>query len=573
VINIYDANTTDFGNNGLAVLNEAKLCVSTYEMNKTRSLELEYPIDKRGKYLNIVGLNIIRAGGQLYRIPLQNNIQSDGCTVTVTANHIFYDLNNDFNEDTRAENKSVTDALKIAIAINPKFGVGTCDNLGLNTAYFVSESPTAGIYNKILPLWKGELDCNNFIISVKSRLGKDTGRLISYGKDIDGFTQHLDWSNVATRIKVTGKDGAKIDLVNGGSSYLVSPLVNNYPFIITKEIKFDQIEDATELKNAGLALWGTIDKPTVNYTINFIDLSKTIEYAKFKDLLFWEMGDSVIIRHKIFKVDLTARVIKIKKNEITGVIEEIELGQFKDNISDRFNQMDSNIAYNQAAIVETKADLATTKTTVFQNEEEIRLSAIAVDDLTGRVDDAELLITAKAITSTVRTSQEYIDDLGEKITEEQSSTIAQTAANVKIGFNKISNIVNVDELGITVSHAGEDYTHMGADGFKKHVGSTNMDYNYLLFKGFVSNVESLSTVRIQLPSEFIGKNYLLSWWTGNIFPANPTDLLFSANAEMTAENRAEGWFEVKANMLVRNPETEGAPDWRGSMNILYRVTA
>ncbi|MFA6867451.1 MAG: phage tail spike protein, partial [Clostridia bacterium] len=416
MINIYDANTTDFGNNGLAVLNEAKLCVSTYEMNKTRSLELVYPVDKRGKYLNIAGLNIIRAGGQLYRIPLQNNMQSDGCTVTVTANHIFNDLNNDFNEDTRAENKSVEDALKIAIAVNPKFSVGTCDNLGLNTAYFVSESPTEGIYNKILLRWKGELECNNFIVSVKSRLGKDTGRLIRYGKDIDGFTQHLDWSNVATRIKVTGKDGAKIDLVNGGSSYLISPLVNNYPFIITKEIKFEEIEDATELKNAGLALWGIIDKPTVNYTINFVDLSKTTEYAQFKKLLVLEMGDSVIIRHKIFEVDLTARVIKIKKNEITGVIESIELGQFKDNLSNRFNQMDNNTAYNQAAIVETKSDLATTKTTVFQNEEKIRLQAISIDDVDGRVDEAYLEITAEAIMSKVSSSQTYMDDLGEKVT-------------------------------------------------------------------------------------------------------------------------------------------------------------
>jgi phage minor structural protein len=518
VINIYDANTIDFNNNGLVVLHEATSCISTQELNKTRSLDLEYPVNKRGKYLEIKGLNIIKAGGQLYRIPLQNNFQADGLSVSVTANHIFYDLNNDFNEDVRADNKSVADALAIAIAVNPKFSVGECDDLGLGTAYFVEESPTEGIYNKILPRWKGELDCDNYVVSVKSRVGRDTGRLISYGKDINGFAQHLNWSNVATRIMPKGKDGLTIDLVNGGSKYLVSPLVNNYPFIITKEIKFDDIEDATELKNAALALWGTRDKPSSNYTIKFVNLEKTEEYKQFEALLVLNIGDSVIIRHEIFEVDLTARVIKIVKDEITDTILEMELGQFKDNINNRFNDMDKQISYNQSNIEEAKSDVKEMKTTVFQNDEEIRLQALAITAVEGRVDDAELLITAEAITATVRSSQEYTDDLGEKITAEQSSTIAQTSSNVKIGFNGISDVVDIDDTGIQVNHTNGDYTHMGASGFKRHVGTAEKDYHYLFYVGqvqIISTSTGMGSAVIQLPDEFKNKNfYVTTSFTG-----------------------------------------------------------
>jgi len=115
----------------------------------------------------------------------------------------------------------------------------------------------------------------------------------------------------------------------------------------------------------------------------------------------------------------------------------------------------------------------------------------------------------------------------------------------------------------------------GSTGLKWHqnMSSGARDYHYLLYKGSVSNVDSLTTVRITLPTEFRGKDYLLSWWAGNVFPKNPGDLLYSANAELTAENKSEGWFEVKASMMCRNPDTEGSPSWKGKMNILYMVVA
>lgn len=452
MINIYDANTSNFDNNGLTSLNEAISCTSTQELNKTQTLELEYPIDKQGKFLHLKGLNIIKAGGQLYRIPLQSNIQANGNTVKVTANHIFYDLNNDFNDDVRADNKSVHDALVIAIAINPKFSVGTCSDLGLNTAYFVGESPTTSIYDKILARWGGELECDNFEVSIKDRIGTNTSILIAYGKNVQGFEQTLDWSQLATRIKLVGKDGARIDLVNSGSSYITSPRVSNYPFTITKEVKFENIEDATELKNAGLALWGIADLPNCNFKVTFADLAKTTEYKDFKSMLVLKMGDTVIIRHKIFNCDLSARVIKIVKNEITDKIESLELGQFKSNIANTFYTIDKQIQYVENSVVETKETVKELSTTVFQNDEEIRLQALAIDDVEGRVDSAELKITATAITNTVRSSTEYINDLGAKVTAEQSSIIAQTAANVKIGFNGIDDNIVMDSSGLAINN-------------------------------------------------------------------------------------------------------------------------
>jgi len=500
MICLYDKNTIDFNHNGLVVLSDCISCITIEELNKGYSLELEYPQDKRGKYLNIKGLNIIKADGQLFRVPIQSNIQANGITVKITANHIFYDLANDYIEDLRAENKSVHDALQIALSVNPKFNIGLCDDLGIGTAYFVSESPTQSIYNKILSRWGGELYRDNYSVAIKSRLGRDTGILISYGKNIQGFEQKLDWSGLATRIKLIGKDGLTIDLVNQGSKYIISPRVNDYPFVITKEVKFDNITDATELKNAGLALWGIIDLPTINYTIKFADLAKTAEYAKFKDLLKLKIGDSVIIRHRIFGCDLTARVIKIKKNILTDTIEELELGQFKDNISNKFSSMDKKIGYNETNIADTKADLKLTKTTVFQNNEQISLQAQSISALDGRVNSAELKITAGAIVAVVRSSTEYTNDLGQKITAEQSSAIAQTASNVKIGFNGIDNNIVIDSTGLAINDG--DLTVKNGNNVVVIDGAHNM--HKIMIEGTVAiNVlQSDTDLSINIPHNF-----------------------------------------------------------------------
>lgn len=155
------------------------------------------------------------------------------------------------------------------------------------------------------------------------------------------------------------------------------------------------------------------------------------------------------------------------------------------------------------------------------------------------------------------------------------------------GDKKTAWSPNPDELQtasfeVTDEHArftgvNGSYTEFvpGSTGLKWHQNTSSgaRDYHYLLYKGSVSNVDSLTTVRITLPTEFRGKDYLLSWWAGNVFPKNPGDLLYSANAELTAENKSEGWFEVKASMMCRNPDTEGSPSWKGKMNILYMVVA
>lgn len=392
-------------------------------------MELEYPKDNRGKYKYLEGWNIIKADGQLFRIPKLSKVQDNGLTIKVTANHIFYDLSNDLNEDISAENKTALESLQLAVT-NFKYSL-SADDLGINTLNFYRENPVASVF-KILEKYNAELYRDNFNIGIKSRIGSDTGILISYGKNIRGFEQTLDYSTIATKIMPIGKDGLTIDLVNGGSKYLESPRISEYPFIITKVVEFKDIEDATELKNKALSLWGTIDLPSTNYKVNFVELStKTEEYKHLKVLQEVKQGDTVTIRHKEFNVDISARVIKIKKNVLTYRLEEIELGQFKDNIITTLNKQMSTFNNLNQVVQDTRSQ-------VFQNNE--RISLVVRED--GTI-DGDALASAINISSTKIEMSALNINLSGYVTFSNLSTSGQTSIH---GGNIITNTISFNSL-------------------------------------------------------------------------------------------------------------------------------
>lgn len=347
MIILYSPFETDFTHNGLAVLDD--ICSKaeiTQEVNGDYSLYLEVKKDIREKYLRIQPFSIIKADGQLFRAPIQENIQDNGISIKLTAKHIFYDMLYDFNLDTRAVNKTVQEALQICVALNSKFTITTCDSLGIDTAYFIRENPIKSIFDKILPRWGGEIYRDNFNISIKQRLGKVSGYIISFGKNIKGFKQKTDFSNLCTRMHPVGNNGLELDSV-----YINSPRINDYPIIATREYSFD-VDTKTDLQNEAEKLWGTVDIPTSSYEVDFEDLSKTTEYEKLKFLLSLDLGDTVTIKHSIFNVNINARVIKTVKDILTDKYTKLYLGDYIANINDTVNSISSRVSSTEEKVTD-----------------------------------------------------------------------------------------------------------------------------------------------------------------------------------------------------------------------------
>ena len=335
MICLYGSNETVFTSNGLVVLSDAISCMITEELNGVYELDLEYPLDERGKWKYLLENNIIKADGQLFRI--YHKFKSLA-SMKVNARHIFYDLLENILEDVRPTGLSGYGALDWILTrtqyAHPFTSMG--DVGGINTKYFVRKNPVDAIMGAdgILSIWGGELVRDNFLIKLLGARGLDRGVLIAYGKNIQGIEETLDTSGICTRLMPVGKDGILL-----AEKYIDSPYISNYPNPKIKVVDFSDCETEVTLRTAGMAymLSAKIDIPQFNYKIDFLELSKTEEYKGYAVLEKVYEGDTVTIRHSKLGIDLKAKVIKTTFNDITKRLEKVELGSFKPNLATGIN--------------------------------------------------------------------------------------------------------------------------------------------------------------------------------------------------------------------------------------------
>lgn len=347
MICVYDKKTTkgNFDNNGLGILNELISAEITEELNGQYCLEIEYPAESK-KAIYLKEFNIIKADEQLFRIYKIEKIQSSDKRLKVYANHIYYDLANYFIEDVRPTDASVKTAMEKAMIsdLSTIYSVDS-DIIIANTLYMVEVSPAEAMF-KIIERWgQGELVRDNYDIKILKQRGKDSGVLIKYGKNISGLKITVDTADVVTKLYPKGANGIKLT-----EKYINVPNWDSDlypPFPIIRKVEIKEAEDEVTLRKLATEMAETIGLSSVNIQVDFIELSKTKEYFRFKDLETVYVGDIVTVRHNQFDVDIKVKVIKIKRDLLTGINTKVELGQ---PLSDFLNSIDP------AAIIKTATD-------------------------------------------------------------------------------------------------------------------------------------------------------------------------------------------------------------------------
>jgi len=352
MISVYDSKCIDFNNNGLVVLNECISCTIEEELNGTYEATIEHPIDERGKWKELLEGNIIKADGQLFRVYRKAKTLKG---IKIYARHIFYDLLNNFLEDVRPTNLGGADALYWVLYNTQYMHPFTCGGNveGPNTRYFIRKNPVEAIMGAdgIINNWGGEIVRNNFDIQLLNARGSDKGFLISYGKNIEGIEETLDMDSVCTRMMPKGANELLLP-----ERYVDSQYINNYPHPIIKMVEFSNIGVSVEngiteemaivlLRESTQQqmLTSKIDIPKSNYKINLVELEKTEEYKNYSMLQKAELGDIVTIKHSKLNINLKQKVIKTKKNILTGRLEGTELGDFKANIATSINSVGAKV--------------------------------------------------------------------------------------------------------------------------------------------------------------------------------------------------------------------------------------
>ncbi|MFR9715011.1 phage tail spike protein, partial [Corynebacterium striatum] len=293
----------------------------------------------------------------------------------VTAFHLFYDLAGNFIADTFVVNKTPKAALDqlLGAATTPhRFTATSSDTATRASARVVRMNLAAAIMdqgsdNTFASRWAGELTRDNWHIHHTATRGADRGVVIRDRKNLTGYSSTVDLTSVVTRIVPVGFDGITLPEL-----YVDSPHLNAYAIPHIKVMRYPDIKAIADadnpredevplpqahalLKQAAKAEYATnhIDTPAASYTVSFVDLASTNEYADLAELETVLLGDTVTVQHADLGVSLSARVVGYEYDPLQQAYVSVELG----SVAGKFTQITRQITTAQTA-AQMAADLA-----------------------------------------------------------------------------------------------------------------------------------------------------------------------------------------------------------------------
>lgn len=348
MIQIYDPGNTKYDFNGDVTLDPYS-CECIMILNDAWSLELEAPIDKDRKFEHIVKEAVISAptpvsDRQLFRI---HETEKTDSSVAAIALPIFYDSKNDHVLlDVHPTGKNGQQALDI-ICAGSKYS-GESNITKATTAYYIRknlmEAINGDIDQSFISRWGGEILYDNYKVIINNRVGGDYGARAEFGYNLEGIKEHIDMSNVVTRIIPVAYNGYTLD---GNTPWVDSPNIKKYQKVYTRTMEFSDIklkEDSTEddenacntleelrrrlIEECQKQYAAGVDLPEITYEVDMVSLEGTEEYKDYENLEKVGLGDAVKCKHHILEIETTARVTELTYDCINRRNQKIKLGKF-----------------------------------------------------------------------------------------------------------------------------------------------------------------------------------------------------------------------------------------------------
>lgn len=357
MVTIHEKNARNFNTLGLGALLPSS-CVVTEELNGSYELELTHPRDEEGKWKRIEEERILYAstprGKQPFRI---YRIKPTMSGITVNAKHIFYDL-----LDNQCEAVSFNGAAPDALAaLQEAFAYEM--PFSFDTNITLSGTLATGRMNPIQALlsdddettsfvkgFGGELLRDGFHVSLKAAVGLDRDVAIRYGKNLIGLEVLQDASDVKTRIICYGSNGTAV---------VDSPYIGKYVYPKIHMLEDDGKKIAELKKEAQDLLDGGIDIPSVNIKVDFVALTKTVEYKDYAVLEEVFLGDLVTVINTKMNFRKKAKVISYEWDCLLDQYNEVKLGDFIPTLASSVTSGVRSWNLASAAVVNASAVMAT----------------------------------------------------------------------------------------------------------------------------------------------------------------------------------------------------------------------
>ena len=388
---LYKANETTFETYGLGEIDATKSLV-TRERNGNYTLYIEYPAN--GPLASVFKNDMriksdagLRTKNQTFFI---SRIVKDSTGILkIYAKHISH------LTETMAirNNTNVSGTAQVALSIwasnslgGIRFDVWSDIDLTSKTSWNIADFKTArdalgGVKGSILDVWGGEYEFDNTVIRLHKQLGRKSPTVLEYGRnilraeddqDIDGaYTSVYPYATYTPESQGTGEGGATSQQVTVElpEKYVDGPYVGLYNerrvLIVDFSSNFKEKEVPTVDKLRKLAKDYAINNrlglPKINTKIEYVDLSKTLDYKLTQILEEAELCDIVPIYYP--EIGLTSEDAKLTTIVYDVLLEQnnsVEVGVigdgFKSSMTSNLSGKIDDLASNQQRLVNTLPD-------------------------------------------------------------------------------------------------------------------------------------------------------------------------------------------------------------------------
>lgn len=388
---LYNANETAFETYGLGEIDATKAQV-TRERNGNYTLYIEYPASGplAGTFKNDMRIKSdagLRTKNQTFFI---SRIVKDSTGILkVYAKHISH------LTETMAirNNTNATGTAQAALAIwalnalgGIRFDTWSDIDLTSKTSWNIADFKTArdvlgGVKGSILDVWGGEYEFDNTVIRLHKQLGRKSPTVLEYGRnilraeddqDIEGaYTSVYPYATYTPENQGTGEGEATSQQVTVElpEKYVDGPYIGLYNerrvLIVDFSSNFKDKEVPTIDKLRRLAKEYAINNrlglPKINTKIEYVDLSKTLDYKLTQILEEAELCDIVPVYYP--QIGLTSEDAKLTTIVYDVLLEQndsVEVGVigdgFKSSMTSNLSGKIDDLASNQQRLVNTLPD-------------------------------------------------------------------------------------------------------------------------------------------------------------------------------------------------------------------------
>lgn len=397
---LFDKSTDDFATQGIGVLTDCIKVEVTNEFNELPELSLTYLSTgdiagelKKGRIIVAdVGENYLK---QRFRIDdVKKSIDNK---IEVTATHIL----NDLNYNTLKQNINVS-AVTPVTAFNllknsleqsesslvMKSNITTSTNIDWPmTVITDAKKALGGANGSLLQIFKGEYLFDNNTINYQSKIGKKTGKVIQYGKDLIQVRQEESISETYSAIKPFTKTGSGDD---EKIVYLPERIIkiNADKFeklrIQTKDFSQDKIETVDQLRTRTNKYISDNKVGIPKVTLNF-EMEDIKDDLGFVDEL--SMGDEVTVYFANLNIDTTARVIKTVWDGLLNRYKTVSIGDKPTTTSDYQTEQNNHINSVDKNVEETKKDVSAAEKDISDLKDSDKDKQQLMDELKKKVND------------------------------------------------------------------------------------------------------------------------------------------------------------------------------------------